>query len=140
MVERSSMQEFFFDPKTGFKSASKLAYALPQASNKEIHDFLSKQEVQQIHKPVRKAAFRKIVGFYPGESLQADLIETQDAVINHGTHYVLTVIDVYSRYAWGVALKNKTEASVLNGFTSILNSIGGDKKVLNLQTDNGSEF
>jgi hypothetical protein len=133
------MQQYFFDPKTGFKSATKLAHALPEASYKEINNFLSKQEVQQIHKPVRKATFRKIIGFYPGESLQADLIEMPDAVINHGTHYVLTVIDVYSRFAWGIALKNKTEAIVLNGFVMVLNQLG-DKKVMNLQTDNGSEF
>ena len=47
----------------------------------------------------------------------ADLVETQNlAKENQGTRYLLTVIDVLSKYAWVRPLKNKTGESVVKSF------------------------
>ena len=39
---------------------------------------------------------------------------------NKGFKFLLCVIDIYSKYAWVVPLKNKTGVSIVNAFQSIL--------------------
>ena len=39
---------------------------------------------------------------------------------NKGIKYLLCVIDVFSKYAWVILLKNKKDASIVNGFQKIL--------------------
>ena len=39
---------------------------------------------------------------------------------NKGIKYLLCVIDLFSRYAWVVGLKDKKGVSITNGFQSIL--------------------
>ena len=38
---------------------------------------------------------------------------------NKGYRYMLNVIDIFSKYAWSIPLKDKTGNSVLNGFKQI---------------------
>ena len=48
-----------------------------------------------------------------------DLVEFQDPVIikdNDGYKYILFVVDLYSRYAFGRAMKNKTSVETLTAF------------------------
>ena len=47
------------------------------------------------------------------------------------------MIDVFSKFAWVVPLKNKTGESLVNGFQSILDLGRSPEK---LQTDKGTEF
>jgi len=56
---------------------------------------------------------------------------------NKDHKYLLTVIDVFSKYAWSVPIKNKSATSVTNAFKSILNQ---GRKPTNLQSDRGLEF
>jgi len=57
---------------------------------------------------------------------------------NKGYHYILTIIDVLSKYAWAVPLKTKNENDVA---TVIANIIWDDERCpKNLQTDRGKEF
>ena len=52
--------------------------------------------------------------------------------------FLLTCIDVFSKFAWVVPLnKNKTGESLVNGFQSILDLGRSPEK---LQTDKGTEF
>lgn len=72
-----------------------------------------------------------------GERLQADLVDMSNYNWNNnGFNWILTVIDVYSRKAWAVKLKNKSAKSVTEGIEPILKSV----KPNILHTDNGSEF
>ena len=50
--------------------------------------------------------------------------------------YLLNVIDMFSRYAWSVPLKDKTD----NSFTSALKSLFQDRKPITIQSDKGTEF
>src|SRR6185436_8299968 len=59
------------------------------------------------------------------------------SINNKGYKYLLTVIDVFSKYAWSVPIKNKSATSVTNAFKSILNQ---GRKPTNLQSDRGLEF
>jgi len=57
---------------------------------------------------------------------------------NRGYRYIFTVIDVLSKYAWAVPLKNK---SGNDGATVIAKIIRYDERCpKNLQTDRGKEF
>ena len=50
--------------------------------------------------------------------------------------YILNVIDVFSRYAWSVQLKDKTATLI----TTALNSLFLNRKPIALQVDKGTEF
>ena len=69
---------------------------------------------------------------------QADLVDVSSlARFNKGYKLLLTCIDVFSKFAWVVPLKNKTGESLLNDFQSILDLGRSAEK---LQTDKGTEF
>ena len=56
------------------------------------------------------------------------------ARFNKGYKFLLTCIDVFSKFAWVVPLKNKTRESLVNGFQTVLDTNRSPKK---LQTDIG---
>ena len=56
--------------------------------------------------------------------------------VNDGTTFILIVIDVFSKRAWCVLLKNKSAATWVAAFTQLL-GIGTPNT---LQTDKGTEF
>ena len=59
------------------------------------------------------------------------------ARFNKGYKFLLTCIDVFSKFTWVVPLKNKSEEALVNGFQSILDLGRSPEK---LQTDKGTEF
>ena len=59
------------------------------------------------------------------------------ARFNKGHKFLLTCIDVFSKFAWVVPLKNITGESLVNGFQIILDTGRSPEK---LQTDKGNEF
>jgi transposase InsO family protein len=50
--------------------------------------------------------------------------------------YLLNVIDIFSRYAWSVPLKEKTGTSI----TAVLKSLFQNRKPITIQSDKGTEF
>ena len=56
---------------------------------------------------------------------------------NKDTKYLLTIIDVFSKYAWAVPLINKTGESVTEAFDKIVSE---GRKPKNLWVDEGKEF
>ena len=96
--------------------------------------------VEELHKPARRSYPRRkfeVRGL--DETWQADLVDMQSlAKQNKGYKYLLTVIDVFSKYAWTKALKSKEMGSVTTAFNSILTESG--RKPINLMVDQGSEF
>ena len=56
---------------------------------------------------------------------------------NCGVRYLLTVIDVLSKYAWVRPIKRKTGAKLLKAFESI---VAEGRRPQMLQTDKGKEF
>jgi len=67
----------------------------------------------------------------------ADLVDMQAfSKDNDGVRYLLTVIDVFSKYGWMIPLKTKTGAEVANA----LKEISKERKADLLWTDKGLEF
>ena len=57
---------------------------------------------------------------------------------NKGITFLLCVIDLFSKYAWVVPLKNKKGVTIVNAFQSILDS--SKRKPNKIWVDQGSEF
>ena len=69
----------------------------------------------------------------------ADLADMQlISKFNNGFRFLLCVIDIFSKYAWVVPLKNRKGASIINVFQKILNKSG--RKPNKIWVDKGREF
>ena len=57
---------------------------------------------------------------------------------NKGIKYLLCIIDIFSKYAWVVPLKDKKGVSIVNAFQSIFKK--SDRKPNKIWVDKGSEL
>jgi hypothetical protein len=108
-------------------------------SRKEIREWLMKQDAYTLHKPMRRhfKRNRAIVGGID-QQWQMDLADMQSMQkFNDGYRYLLVCIDVFSKYAWVVPLKNKTGPALVEAFKVILTSGRKPEKIM---TDQGTEF
>ena len=72
------------------------------------------------------------------EQWQMDLADMQSMQkFNNGYRYLLVCIDVFSKYAWVIPLKNKTGPSLVDALKKILSSGRKPQKIF---TDQGTEF
>ena len=108
-------------------------------SRKQVKDWLSQQDVYTLHRPVRRHCKRGRV-IVPGidAQFQADLVDVKNlSRYNKGYKYLLTCIDIFSKYAWVVPLKTKQGQELVKAFATILSS---GRKPHKLQTDQGTDF
>ena len=91
----------------------------------------------ELHKPIRRNfPRRKVFGKGPG-IWAADLVEMIPyARQNKGFKYILTIIDIFTKYAWAVPLKTKTGVEVADAFKKIFKENMPEK----IWVDNGKEF
>ncbi|GBL91271.1 Putative uncharacterized transposon-derived protein F54H12.3 [Araneus ventricosus] len=109
-----------------------------KVKTKDIKQWLESKDSYTLHKSARRNFKRNrvIVGGID-EQFQADLLDMQFvSKFNSGYKYLLTCIDVFSKFAWAIPLKDKTDQSILNGFKEIFK----ERKPQFLQTDKGTEF
>ena len=135
-----TLKTVYYDPKhpAGFASIQKLAKATG-ISEKKVKSWLKKQPTYTLHRQARKRyPTRQYIVHDIDEQWQADLAEMQDiASKNHNYRYILTVIDIFSRYAWARPLKSKRGEDVAAAFRDIFQEGRIPKRV---QTDQGREF
>jgi len=111
-------------------------YADKEISRRQISDWLSQQEVNQLYAPSKgKAKTFKSSMTTPNKILAMDLVDMQKFQLK-GYKYLFNAVDMSSRFNYSVALKNKTDAEVLNAFKKIYNQ----SKTHAVRSDNGSEF
>ena len=93
-----------------------------------------------LHKPTRRHFYTLRVKVYgPDEQWAADLVDVQNIKRqNKGVHYLLTIINVFSKYAWVRPIKKKTGVEVTSALKHVLEQSG--RKPHTLQTDDGKEF
>ena len=94
----------------------------------------------ELHKPIiRKFNKRKVYSSFKNNIWGADLADMQLlSKFNKGVKYLLCVIDVFSKYAFVVSLKDKTGIIIVNALQSILNK--SKRKPNKIWVDKGSEF
>ena len=114
---------------------------LAKLTNKTTGDtkkWLSEQAAYTLHKPARKKyKTRKYKSLGLHHQFQMDLVDMGKlSSFNSGYKWMLTCIDILSRYAWIVPIKSKTPMDVLEGIKKIFR----EHKPVLLQTDDGKEF
>jgi transposase InsO family protein len=110
---------------------------------KQVIQWLKSQWAYTLHKPARRKKYlhRRYMVRKMDMQWQADLVEMQPySRLNKGNRYMLTVIDIFSRYAWALPLKDKTAKSLLAAFKLLLTRKTNGRKPKLLQTDQGLEF
>ena len=122
---------------SGYAGASKLAREFPLYN---VHEWLARQPTYTLHKPMRrKFPTRKyrVSGAYM--LWQIDLMEMIPyAKINQGYRYILTCIDVYTRYARALPIKTKDGVTVAKALSKMLHESATTPK--HIQSDLGKEF
>ena len=93
---------------------------------------------EELHKAKRKNyPRRKIIVNHIDEIFAADLVEMQKfAKLNKGYRYLLTCIDIFSKFAWVISLKDKKGITIKNALQKIFKQ----RKPKFLWTDRGTEF
>ncbi|GFT53919.1 uncharacterized protein F54H12.2 [Trichonephila clavipes] len=106
-------------------------------SKKDVKQWLSQKDAYTLHKPVRHKFQRNRVFVSDiDRQFQADLVDMQSlAEFNKGYKYLLTCIDLFSKFAWAVPLKDKFGKSVKSGLEIIFK----ERKPKVLQTDAGKD-
>ena len=73
---------------------------------------------EELHKPIiRKFKKRKVYSSFRDNIWGVDLADMQSlSKYNKGMKYLLCAIDLFSKYAWVVPIKDKKGISIVNGF------------------------
>ena len=100
----------------------------------------NKQLANKLHKPIiRKFEKGKVYSIFKDNIWGVDLADMQLlSKYNKGIRFLLCVIDIFSKYAWVVPLKDKKGISIVKAFQSILKQ--SNKKPNKIWVDKGSEF
>ena len=100
----------------------------------------NQQLAEEAHKPIiRKFEKRKVHAAFKDNIWGVDLADMQLlSKYNKGIRFLLCVIDIFSKYAWVVPLKDKKGISIVKAFQSILEQ--SNRKPNEIWVDKGSEF
>ena len=126
-----------------YQGADKIRRTLKDEGNNDIgihkiRKWLQNQDDYSLQKPVRRRFKRaQVVVAGPDEQLDIDLMDMQSlAKDNDGVKFLLVAIDVFTRFAWVVPLKDKTGKNVEKALSVILNDVEPKK----IRSDAGGEF
>ena len=105
-----------------------------------IKSMLNQQLANELHKPIiRKCKKRRVYSSFKDNLWGVGLADMQlISKYNKGIRYLLCSIDLFSKYAWVVPLKDKKGVTIVNAFQIILNS--SKRKPNKIWVDQGSEF
>ena len=93
-------------------------------NQKEVVLKKNQQLANKLHKPIiRKFKKRKVYSSFKDNIWAVDLADMQlISKCNKGIRYLLCAIDLFSKYAFVVPLKDKKGTTIVNAFQSILNN------------------
>ena len=94
----------------------------------------------ELHKPIiRKFNKRKVLSQFKDNIWGVDLADMQSlSRKNKGIKYLLCAIDLYSKYAFVIPLKDKKGISIVNAFNKIIKQ--SNRKPNKIWVDQGGEF
>lgn len=109
-----------------------------KVSKKTIQKWLSGVDSYTLHKPVRrKFPTNRVIVHSIDQQWQTDLVDMISLQKhNRGFRYILTCIDILSKYAWAIPLKTKRGEDIVKAFQSIF----ATRKPKSIQSDAGKEF
>ena len=111
------------------------------ADRERVRRFLEGQVTYELHKPARhKFQRNQTLVAHIDEQWQADLADVSNIRReNRGFTFLLTCIDVLSRYAWVIPVRSKSAAHMLMAMRQLF-ELAAPRKPIRLQTDKGKEF
>ena len=126
------------DHPASYGGVQRLAHATGTGRRATL-EWLREQRAYTLHKPMRKRyTTRPYKTSEIDQHWQGDLVEMIPyANVNDGYRYILTLIDLFSRYAWAEPLKDKTAEEVAAAFRRVFTK---GRQPQRLQTDDGREF
>ena len=136
----ASMVYKFFDKKSmgsGFKKLKNTTKLTAEPSALARNSSILADER---HKPIiRKFNKRKVYSQFKGSIWGVDLADVQSlSRKNKGIKYLLCAIDLYSKYAFVIPLKDKIGISIVNAFNKIIKQ--SSRKPNKIWVDQGGEF
>ena len=134
----ASMVYKFFDSKVASSDKKSEGSGAKHVNTKLIPQ--NEQLADELQKPIiRKFKKRKVYSAFKDNIWGADLADMQLlSKYNKGIRFLLCVIDIFSKYAWVVPLKDKKGISIVKAFQSILKQ--SNRKPNKIWVDKGSEF
>ena len=123
----SSMVYKFFDEKASGSSIKN-----EDISNKELAEELHKSIIRKFNKG-------KVHSYFTNNIWDVDLANTQlISKFDKWIRFLLCVTDIFSKYAWGIPLKDKKGITITNAFHRILKE--SNRKQNKIWADKGSKF
>ena len=104
-------------------------------------NWLRKQEIHQLTYPTRRnTVIKPIVAKAPNQHWQMDLFDMQKfkSPQNNQAKYVLSVIDVFSKFIWLKPVTKKDSGPIANALRQVFTENNG--RPVKIQSDNGTEF
>ena len=139
--EANRLKAIYYDPSNpaALSSPAVLA-AAANVSVRKTKQWLMKQSTYTLHRRARKTyPDRKYYVNKIDDQWQMDLADMNQIQRQNNNHrYILTCIDILSRYAWARPLKTKQGPEVAKAIEDIFKSSKRQPK--RLQTDHGTEF
>jgi len=140
--EAATLKKLYYDESNpaAFGGASRLHRAAKGIKFEKVKHWLRGERTYTLHRqPRRRFPRNRVIAFDRNELWEADLVQMLHlASVNDNYKYILTVIDVLSKFAYAVPLKNKTPDEVIRAFQHIFDTWNVTPKLLH--TDKGGEF
>ena len=120
------LRDIYYDPKTGYQSTERLYQkALKddlEVTRNQVKSWLKSQDTYTRYKPiVRKHKFRQTKVNYLGEQIQMDLVDMGSYKNkNKGYYWILTAIEILSRYAFAIPVYRKDTNNMTEAVTELL--------------------
>ena len=110
-----------------------------KSSGSGITNGSNHQLANELHKPIiKKFRKRKVYSSFRDNIWGVYLADMQSlSKYNKGVQYLLCAIDLFSKYAWVIPLKDKKGTSIVNAFQKIISK---GRKPNKIWVDQGSEF
>jgi len=138
------LENIYFDPRhpASFGGAQKL-YKFAKSIDdtitlKHVKDWLSSRHEYSLYKE-SKSKFKRnrIYVSYINEQWEIDLLDYSSlSRFNNGVKYLITIIDVFSKYLYVIPIKNKSMKEVTSKFDSLFKTVHPTK----IRSDRGKEF
>ena len=141
----------YYDPTkpTAFSTLNKLAAATVKTSTtttklnkKNLRAWLEKQDPYTLHRPIRRRFSRNPYSVNNVMDVwECDLVDVRAlARFNDKYKFILSVIDVCSKFLYLMPLRSKTGTVVASAFQSILKDPKQQRRPIWVRTDKGKEF
>ena len=130
-----------------YKFFDKKSALLNKSSGSGIANEPNYQLANELHKPIiKKFKKRKVYSSFRDNIWGVDLVDMQSlSKFNKGIKYLLCAIDLFSKYAWVIPIKDKNGTSIVNAFKKIISKGSkaeskGRRKPSKIWVDQGTKF